>query len=78
MKLISLALDHQATFSAELTGKSKVSVKASYTMAAESYELLGTMQARGKEIWLVTAVFRQSDETARKIAGRIVSSATLF
>ena len=78
MKLISLALDRKATYSAELTGKSKVSVKANYTMAAESYELLGTMQSRGREIWLVTSVFRQSDETARKIALRIVSTATLY
>jgi hypothetical protein len=53
-------------------------MKASYTYAGERFELLGTMQSRGKEIWLVTSVFRQFDETARKIALRIVGSATLF
>jgi len=78
MKLISLALDSKATYSAELTGKSKVSVKATYTMAEEAYELLGTMQSRGKEIWLVTSVFRKSDDTARRIALRIVGSATMY
>jgi hypothetical protein len=78
MKVISLALDRMATYSAEPSGKSKVSVKANFTMADEPYELLGTMQSRGREIWLVTSVFRQSDETARKIALRIVGSATLY
>ena len=77
MKLISLALDPKATYVAEISGKSKVSLKANYTMAAEPYELLGTMQSRGKEIWLVTAVFRKSDETTRKTALRIVNSAML-
>ena len=77
MKLISLALDPKATYTAEVTGKTRVSLKATYTMAAERYELLGTMQSRGKEIWLVTAVFRKSDETTRKTALRVVSSATL-
>ena len=77
MKLISLALDRKATYSAEIAGKTKVSLRATYTMAAEPYELVGTMQSRGKEIWLVTAVFRKSDETTRKTALRIISSATL-
>ena len=75
MKLMSLALDRNATFSTEPAGRSKVSVKGSYTIGAETYELLGTMQSRGKETWLVTSVFRQSDETARKIARRVVGSA---
>jgi len=77
MKLISLALDHKATYSTEIAGKSRVSLRASYTMADEPYELLGSMQSKGKEIWLVTAVFRKSDDTTRKIALRVVSSATL-
>ena len=78
MKLMSLAVDHNATYSAELTGKSKVSVKANFTMANEPFELLGTMQSRGKDIWFVTSVFRQSDATARKIALRVIGSTTLY
>ena len=78
LRQISLRLDRNATSSAQLTGKSKVSMKASLTMGSESAEILGTMQSRGNEIWMVTVVFQRSDETARKVALRVIGSTTLY
>ena len=78
LRQMTLAIDRNATYSAQLTGKSKVSIKANITRGNESGEMLGTMQSRGSEIWLVIAMFAGSDETARKIALRVIGSTTLY
>ena len=78
LRQITLALDRNAVCSAQVTGKSKVSIKANITRGNESGEMLGTMQSRGNEIWLVTAMFERSDETARKVALRVIGSTTLY
>ena len=78
LRQMTLAIDHNATYTTQVTGKSKVSIKASITAGPEPLEMLGTMQSRGKEIWLVTSVFQRSDDTARKIALRVIGSTTLY
>ena len=73
-----LESDRNATYTTQVSGKSKVSMKATITAGLEPIEILGTTQSRGKEIWLVTSTFLKSDDTARKTALRVIGSTTLY
>jgi hypothetical protein len=78
VKAFSTKMDPKARYSTQLTNKSTVSVKGSMTGAGgEAFELMGSMQTKGMEMWFVGSIFRQSDERARIAARRITNTATL-